>query len=81
VSVIASWHRSPGCVFNMPKGAEGSYNYGRIFQIGNRDVRYRYVNKDRKTKTLVDAKTKKIIQRSGMPLYDKKRKSGMPKYK
>lgn len=48
----------------MPrKGQSGRYNYGRIFQIGNRDVRYRYVNKDKKTKTLVDARTKKEIRR------------------
>jgi hypothetical protein len=53
----------------MPKGREGSYNYGRIFQIGNRDVRYRYVNKDRKTKTLVDAKTKKVIKTSSKKTY------------
>ena len=56
---------------NMPKGAEGSYNYGRIFQIGNRDVRYRYVNKDRKTKTLVDAKTKKVLKTSSKRTYTK----------
>ena len=47
----------------MPgKGQKGRYNYGRIFQIGNRDVRYRYVNKNKKTKTLVDARTKKPIK-------------------
>jgi len=47
----------------MPrKGQKGTYNYGRIFQIGNRDVRYRYVNKNKKTKTLVDARTKKPIK-------------------
>ena len=48
----------------MPEGQESSYNYGRIFQIGDRDVRYRYVNKKRNTKTLVDAKTKKVIKTS-----------------
>lgn len=48
----------------MPgKGEKGRYNYGRIFQIGNRDVRYRYVNKNKKTKTLVDARTKKVIRK------------------
>ena len=45
-------------------GQKGTYNYGRIFQIGERDVRYRYVNKDKRTKTLVDAKTKKVIKTS-----------------
>jgi hypothetical protein len=48
----------------MPrKGQKGTYNYGRIFQLRGRDVRYRYVNKDKSTKTLVDAKTKKPISK------------------
>ena len=47
---------------NMPEGREGSYNYGRKFTIGKREVMYRYVNKDKRTKTLVDAKTKKVIK-------------------
>ena len=46
----------------MPKGKESSYNYGRKFMIGNREVMYRYVNKKRSTKTLVDARTKKPVK-------------------
>ena len=50
----------------MPKGRPMDYtkrnvNYGRKFMIGKREVMYRYINKDKKTKTLVDARTKKVI--------------------
>ena len=62
-------------------GQKGRYNYGRAFTSNGRKVAYRYVDKDKRTKTLVDFKTKKPIQRSGMPMYDKKRRSRMPKYK
>jgi len=46
----------------MPsKGQKGRYNYGRAFTRKGRKVAYRYVNKDKRTKTLVDFKTKKPI--------------------
>jgi len=36
------------------------YNYGRAFIHEGVSVRYRYTNKDKKTKTLVYAKSKKL---------------------
>jgi hypothetical protein len=47
----------------MPgKGEKGRYNYGRKWMHNGRAVAYRYVNKDKRTKTLVDFKTKKPIK-------------------
>lgn len=40
-----------------------AYNYGRKFTIGTREVAYRYENKKKATKTLVDYKTKKVIRK------------------
>jgi hypothetical protein len=49
----------------MPgKGKKGTYNYGRAFYLDDRKVAYRYVNKDKRTKTLVDYRSKKPIKRS-----------------
>ena len=41
--------------------ARKKYNYGRKFHsaVHGREVMYRYVNKKKSTKTLVDARTKK----------------------
>ena len=56
----------------MPgKGKKGRYNYGRKFTLGKREVMYRYVNKDKRTKTLVDARTKKVIKMSSKRIYRK----------
>lgn len=50
----------------MPrKGQKGRYNYGRKFYLmPHGEVQYRYLNKNKKTKTLVSAKTKKPIDQS-----------------
>ena len=55
----------------MPrKGQKGRYNYGRQFSKHTSTsggtkiytkVQYRYLNGDKKTKTLVDARTKKPV--------------------
>jgi len=37
--------------------------YGKKFKRGRKMVMYRYMNKDSATKTLVDAKTKKLIKK------------------
>jgi hypothetical protein len=50
----------------MPKkGQKGRYTYGRRFKDDtiNRMVMYRYLDKKKSTKTLVDARTKKVIER------------------
>ncbi len=39
------------------------YNYGRKFKKGNRTCMYRYLNKKKSSKTLVDARTKKPIRK------------------
>ncbi len=37
-------------------------SYGKKFKKGTRTVMYRYMNKKKSTKTLVDARTKKVIR-------------------
>ena len=50
------------------------YNYGRTFTKDGKRVRYRYTNKKKSTKTLVDAKTKKPFRmKSHGAKYYKKR--------
>lgn len=46
----------------MPrKGEKGRYNYGRAFMHKGTKVAYRYTDKKKSTKTLVDFKTKKPL--------------------
>ncbi len=51
----------------MPRGQEHRYNYGKKFEHGSRSdprrmVMYRYTNKKKSTKVMVDARTKKVIK-------------------
>lgn len=54
------------------------YNYGKVFHsaVHGRKVVYRYTNKKKSTKTLVDAKTKKTFRMKshGAKHYKKSRK-------
>lgn len=47
----------------MPAGDKSRYNYGRAFMHDGRKVAYRYTDKKKSTKTLVDFKTKKPIRK------------------
>jgi hypothetical protein len=47
----------------MPAGKKGRYNYGRVFMHKGRKAAYRYTDKKKSTKTLVDYKTKKPIRK------------------
>ena len=53
-------------MFLMPrKGQKGRYNYGKSFDViiagSKRKVAYRYTNRKKSTKTLVDFKSKKPL--------------------
>lgn len=48
----------------MPRDyTKRNVSYGRKFKKGNREVMYRYIDKKKSTKTLVDARTKKPIRK------------------
>ena len=49
------------------------YNYGRRFKKGKRNVMYRYLNKKKSTKTLVDARTKKVVSHKKKTTSSKKK--------
>ena len=45
----------------MPKGQKSRYSYGKAFKMNGKKVMYRYTDKKKSTKTMVDFKTKKPV--------------------
>jgi hypothetical protein len=42
----------------MPKGQKSRYSYGKAFKLNGKTVMYRYTDKKKSTKTLVDSNKK-----------------------
>ncbi len=49
----------------MPKGQRDRYNYGKPFKMNGKTVMYRYTDKKKSTKTLVDSKKNVIRSTKG----------------
>lgn len=45
----------------MPKGQKSRYSYGKAFKMNGKKVMYRYTDKKKSTKTLVDS-NKNVIR-------------------